>query len=305
MTKVLISGGGGLVGTHLSRKLIAKGFKPAILSRNKRTIDGINSYYWNYETGEIEDGAIDDAEIIIHLAGKNISDQRWTAKNKRLIIDSRVKTAELLFRDISDRNIKPRAFISASAVGYYGAISSEKIFLEPDENADDFIGTTCKLWEEAADKFHSAGIRTVKLRSGIVLAKDAGAYKKMTAPFKFGVGAIPGDGKQYLPWIHIDDLCDMFIKAVEDNSMQGSYNAVAPEHISYKQFIDQVSGIVRKPLLKLQIPPVFLRLGFGQMSEILLSGSRVSSEKIEQAGYVFQYPDLRSALHNFIAKDTN
>lgn len=298
MTKVLISGGTGLVGRHLSQKLLSKGYDIAFLSRSKKSTGTIPSYIWDYKTGKIDLQAFDSVDYIIHLAGANISEKRWTSERKKELIDSRVLTGELIYKTITENKIDIKAFITASGIGYYGAKTLDKIFNEQDKPSIDFIGKICVLWESIADNFESAGIRNVKVRTGIVLTKQKGALEKIINPVKFKIGAILGKGNQYLPWIHIDDLCDIYIKAIEDKEMNGAYNAVAPNHLTYKDLIIQTGKVIGKPLFNMNVPSFMIKLIFGEMSAILLKGSRISSHKLIKEGYEFKYPEIEKALEN-------
>jgi uncharacterized protein (TIGR01777 family) len=296
MAKVLITGGTGLVGTHLSRKLQGMGYEVAILSRTKRNENKLHTYIWDYNKNEIDKDAINTSDYIIHLAGVNLGERRWTSKRKQLIFDSRIKSAELIYNNIDKENNKLRAFITASAIGYYGAITSDKVFSEMEPPADDFLGQTCKKWEQVADRFTDIGIRTVKIRTGVVLAKQGGVLPKIIIPIKLGIGSVIGDGNQYFPWIHIDDLCSIYIKAIEDTQMVGSFNAVAPEHKTNKQFIETIAHNLNKPFWFPKIPAIAIKVILGKMSEMILTGSRISSDKIKNSGFVFRYPNLESAL---------
>jgi hypothetical protein len=177
-------------------------------------------------------------------------------------------------------------------------VTSEKIFSETDPPADDFIGDVCRQWELSADRFQESGIRTVKVRTGIVLARKGGALDRMTLTVRPGLGSALGSGKQYNPWIHIDDLCNIYIRAIEDKSMAGSWNAVAPEHMTNKEFMRTLAKVLKKPFFFPTVPSFALKLLFGTMSVILLKGSRVSAGKILSAGYNFEFPDLENALKN-------
>lgn len=305
MTTVLISGGSGLIGRHLCKKLKEKGYNVAILSRTKQHNNNsdIQIYTWNLDKKEIEKKALETADYIIHLAGANIWDKRWTTKRKQLIIDSRVKTGQLIFDKIKENKHKLKAFISASAVGYYGAITSDKIFSETDPPADDFLGETCRQWEQSADRFEELGVRTVKIRTAPVLTKQGGALAKMITPVKMGIGSAIGNGKQYLPWIHINDLCGIYIKAIEDMQMNGAFNAVAPDHRVNEDFIRTLARVLKKPFWFPNIPAIAMKIIFGRMSEVVLKGSRVSSDKIRKAGYTFQFPDLESALTDLVGEN--
>jgi uncharacterized protein len=304
MAKVLITGGTGLIGSYLSKRLLERGYEVALLGRTKKKGISLPTYTWDYVNNKIDVEAINTADFIIHLAGENIGEKRWTTKRRQQIIDSRVLSGELLFNSLIEQNKKLKTFITASAVGYYGTVTSDKIFVENDNHFSDFIGNTCNAWEQTADKFQLTGIRTVKLRTGIVLTKERGALAKMIGPLKFGIGPILGNGKQYLPWIHIDDLCGIYIKAIEDIEMKGAYNAVAPEHISYKLFMKQLAILSQKPFLIINIPSFLIKIMFGKMSEILLNGSRVSSSKLVNAGYEYKFPSIKNALADLLTKNT-
>ena len=302
MSKILISGGTGLVGKHLCRKLQEKGYNVAILSRKKNKNSEIPSYTWNIVNDFIEKEAIETADYIIHLTGENIGSKRWTTKRKQSIIDSRIKSAQLIFNKLNVNNHKIKAFISASAVGYYGSLTSEKIFEETSPYANDFLGSTCYQWEQAADKFQNIGIRTVKIRTAVVLAKDKSILAKLIIPVRLGIASAIGTGNQYIPWIHIDDLCNIYIKAIEDHQMIGVFNAVAPEHNTNKEFILTLAQVRKKPFWFPKIPSILMKLLFGELSVILLKGSRVSSDKIKATGFSFQYAMLEKALIDLMGK---
>lgn len=304
MATILVTGGTGLVGRFLCKKLKDKGYSVAILGRTYQKNGVTPTYSWDIDKNEIEKEALEKADYIIHLAGVNISESKWTAKRKKLIIDSRVKSAQLIFEKLKENTNHVKAFISASAIGYYGTISTDKIFSETDPPANDFLGETCRQWEQSADRFEELGIRAVKIRTGVVLAKHGGALAKMITPVKLGVGSAIGSGLQYLPWIHIDDLCDIYIKAIEDTQMNGAYNAVAPEHKTNRDFTETLAHILKKPFWFPNIPTIVMKIIFGKMSTILLKGSRVSSEKIINAGYKFKFPNLEGALVNLIVENT-
>ena len=305
MAKVLITGGTGLIGSYLGKRLLEKGYEVSLLSRTENTGTSIPTYTWDYKANTIDKEALSSVNFIVHLAGANIGEKRWTSKRRKQILDSRVKSGELLFNIIIKQNISIEAFITASAVGYYGAVTSDKIYSEDDSHFNDFIGKTCNSWEQVADKFQSTGIRTVILRTGIVLTEAGGALEKLISPLKFGIGVVLGNGRQYLPWIHIDDLCNIYIKAIEDLEMKGTYNAVAPEHLSNRAFIQQSAILFHKPFLNIKVPSIIMKIMFGKMSAILLNGSRVSSDKLMKAGYEFKFPSIQSALTDLFSKNSN
>ena len=295
---VLITGGTGFIGRHLSNTLALNGFKVTHLSRSVSGREKIKTYLWTPDKNFIEGGAIEEADYIIHLAGAGIADKRWTKERKNLIIESRVKTAEILFNKISKINGKIKAFISASAVGYYGTVTSEKIFTEEDPPGNDFTAETCIKWENAADEFSTLGIRTVKLRTAIVLGPGGGALLKLVIPVRYFIGAPLGSGKQYFPWIHIHDLCNIYLMAIINDTMRGAYNAVAPDHITNCDLIKSIAKILDKPLVIPNIPSFALKFALGEMGNAVLRGSRISSEKIIKAGFRFQYSTITSALQD-------
>jgi uncharacterized protein (TIGR01777 family) len=296
METIIISGGTGLIGKHLCKKLKDKGYNVYILSRTIRQVTNVSTYFWDVDKKVIENEAIETADYIIHLAGANIGDKRWTEKRRQLIIESRVKSGQLIFEKIKENKNKLKAFISASAIGYYGTTTTDKIFSETDPPSDDFLGETCRQWEQSADNFEKLGIRTVKIRTGVVLTKQSGALTRMITPVKLGIGSALGNGRQFMPWIHIDDLCGIYIKAVGDTQMNGAYNAVSPDHKTNRVFTETLARVLKKPFWFPDIPAFILKLIFGKMSEILLYGSRVSSEKIIKAGYRFKFTNLENAL---------
>ena len=300
MATVLISGGKGLIGNHLCKRLQERGYEIAILSRARSKEKQILTYIWDIDKFEIDKEAIATADYIVHLSGTSIGEKRWTTKRKQQIVESRIKSGQLIFDEVRKQNKNLRAFISASAIGYYGAVTSNKVFSETDPPGDDFLGQTCRDWEHAADRFKDLGIRTVKIRTGVVLTKRGGVLQKMMIPIKTGFGSAIGSGKQYLPWIHIDDLCDIYIKAIEDAQMNGAYNAVAPEHLTNKAFAQSLANTLKRTLWFPNIPAFVMKLIFGKMSEILLKGSRVSSKKIQAAGYKFLFPTLEDALKQLL-----
>lgn len=298
MENVIITGGTGLIGKHLCKKLKEKGYNVAILSRKGNTDRDIPVYFWDSDKNMIDTKAISAADYIIHLAGAGIGDKRWTKKRRQLIYDSRIKTCEFLFNKVQESGTKLKAFLTASGIGYYGAVTSEKIFSETDQPSGDFIGEICRQWENSANRFEESGIRTVKIRTGIVLARKGGAMARMIIPVKMGIGSALGSGRQYIPWIHIEDLCNIYIKAIVDSSLTGAYNAVAPQHKTNREFMRTLAVVLRKPFFFPKIPSFAINLLFGKMSAIILKGSRVSADKIVSAGYTFKFRDLDNALRN-------
>jgi uncharacterized protein len=297
---VLIAGGSGLIGRHLTSTLLAKGYEVTHLTRKLTHQNNIRVLQWDPENGILDPDALNGIDYIIHLSGANIGEKRWTKRRKEEIVNSRVDSDRLLFNTLKINNTKLKAFISASAIGYYGTITSDKIFNESDPPANDFLGTTCRRWEEGADLFGNSGIRCVKIRTAVVLEKNDSALSKLMKPAQFGILLQTGTGKQYMPWIHIKDLCNIYMKAIEDQKMHGPYNAVSPEHIMHKEFIKTLASVMNRWLFPIPVPSFVLKAVLGEMSDVVLKGSRISSEKIVNSGYSFIFKTHKDALLNLI-----
>ena len=291
-----------MIGRRLSELLIEKGYEVIWLSRERYIKADIPRYRWNLLTGDIDDDSLEEADVIIHLAGVGIAEGKWTEARKRMIVGSRVRSAQLLLDKLKSMDTKVDAFITASAVGYYGSVTTDKIFTEEDEyDATDFLGVTCHNWEEQAKQFTTDfGVRSVSIRTGVVLSKSSELIKKAVLPTRFWLAAPLGKGSQYINWIHIDDLCQIYIKAIEDESMQGAYNAVAPEDNTNAQFMKTIADLLHKPMFMPRIPEFVFKLFLGEASQIILEGSRISSQKIQDAGYDFKYTTLHQALKDIL-----
>lgn len=299
-TSVLIAGGSGLIGRYLTTLLLSRGFEVSHLSRTHSENEKVKVFEWTPEKRSVEAGAMDGIDFIINLAGTNIGETRWTGKRKELITGSRVQSTIFLHEIWKNAGSLLKGFITASATGYYGSQTSLKIYNEYDPPADDFLGKTCRLWEESAGLFEDSGIRTVKIRTAVVLEKNDSALTRLMYPGRFGFLIQTGKGNQYMPWIHINDLCNIYLKALEDPVMAGSYNAVSPQHVTHKEFMRVLSLIMKRPLFPVPVPDFVLRTVLGEMSDVILKGSRISSEKILNTGYKFLFPELRNALENVI-----
>lgn len=291
--KILITGGTGLIGKQLTKLLVSKGHEVVILSRNPKEE---NQFRWNISEGFIDDKAFENVTHIIHLAGAGIADKRWTNERKKELIDSRVKSANLLFKKVKELNVPLQKFISASGIGFYGAITSDTIFTENDEPHNDFISKICVQWEASAKQFKKLDIPVTILRIGVVLSKKGGALKKMNTPLFLSA---LGSGDQYMPWIHVDDLCNLYVKTIEDKDFTGIFNAVAPEHQTNESFTKTLGSVIKKPVLPMNAPSFVLKTALGELAYILLKGSRVSSEKLTQQNFTFEYPTLKKALKSF------
>ncbi len=295
--KVLITGGSGLVGTRLTDLLLNKGYRVAHLSRSPDRIqlDGVKSYKWDTAANYLDKDAIKGTNYIIHLAGAGVADKPWTKSRKELILNSRTDTADLLYNTLKETDHQVKAFISASAIGYYGDRGNELV-TEESARGKGFLSDVCVAWEDSAFQIKDLGIRTAAIRIGIVLAKEGGALKEIARPVKFGVGAYLGDGKQYYSWVHIDDLCRIFIQALEQEDMVGIYNGVAPTPETNRHLTEMVAKAMGKFNIPAPAPEFVLKLAMGEMSEVVLNSQKVSAEKILSTGFKFQHPQLLPAL---------
>jgi uncharacterized protein (TIGR01777 family) len=296
MSKILITGASGLVGTRLTEMLTEQGHEVSHLGRTKKA-GKIPSFVWDVDGGTIDEQALIRVDAVIHLAGAGIADKRWTEKRKLEILESRTKSTALLAQYLK-RNQSIKTVVSASAIGYYGFGLSDKEFTEQSESGNDFLAGVVAAWEAEVDKIQNK--RVVKLRVGIVLSEKGGALKEMVTPICWGVGAPLGTGTQYLSWIHLDDLCNMFIKAIEDNALRGVYNATGPYAVTNAEFTRKISSVLNKPLWLPPIPAFVLKILVGEMADIVVNGSAVSSKKIQQAGFEFLYPNLDFALKDLL-----
>jgi uncharacterized protein (TIGR01777 family) len=295
MKKILISGATGLVGKKLSKKLHERGYKVEILVRSKDQESDFKSYLWNYEQGSLEEGALDNTYIFIHLAGATIS-KRWTESYKKEIYSSRINSAQFIYEQMQKQNIHPEAVISSSAAGIYGQTTSQTIFTEKDPAADDFLGKVCKDWEEKALQFRNLGSRVVCVRASTVLSEKGGALEVLKKPIELNVGAVLGTGDQYFPWIHIDDLVNIYVKAVECVTIDGAYNASAPDFVTNKILTKTIADHLGKTIWLPNIPKFVIKTALGEMSVLALEGSRISPDKIINEGFKFAYERLDSAL---------
>ncbi len=298
MRKVIITGGTGLVGKRLSELLKQHGYKVNILCRNPKKTD---EYKWYVEEGYMDESAFEGTEIIVHLAGAGVADHSWTDSRKKEIIDSRVASTRLLFKYLSKKTHAIKSFISASAVGYYGDRKND-LLTEDDSAGTGFLAEVCRLWEQEADTIGTLNIPVSKIRIGIVLSKDGGALPKLDFPVKFGIGAYIGNGKQYVPWIHIDDLCNMFIHLIHHPEANGIYNACAPDIKTNREMSATIAQVLRRPFIPFPAPAFVIKTVMGEMATMLLMSNNCSSKKIIDTGFDFQYPTLNLALENIYRK---
>jgi uncharacterized protein (TIGR01777 family) len=308
MPVVLISGGSGLIGRNLTRHLTGRGYEVIILSRTKKTADNPRVTYslWNVEKQVIDVEAIKKSDHIIHLAGAGVMDKKWTPEYQKQIVDSRVKSAQLLVKALKENEHHVKTFVSATAIGFYGSDAKPPVrkegFIETDLAANDFLGDTCLLWEASTEPVAELGIRIVRLRTGIVLSERGGMFKELKKPLNFGVASIFGNGKQVVSWIHIDDLSRMYINAIEDQYLNGNYNAVAPRPVTQKELMVKLGEKLRhKFYTPIHVPSFLLKIILGKRSIELLKSTTVSDKKIKAAGFTFLYPTIESALDELLS----
>lgn len=308
MAVVLITGGTGLIGKNLTTSLVAKGYEVIIMSRNPPQTSGnsmINYAQWNVDEQKIDSNSIVKADYIINLAGTGVMDKRWTKKYKKEIVESRTKSSELIIKGLKENTNHVKAVISASAVGWYGSFQNINAtsFKETEPAANDFLGDTCRQWEDSWKPVPQLNKRSVILRIGIVLSNDGGALPEFKKPLHFGIAAIFGGGKQIISWIHIDDLCRMFIYAIENERLSGSYNAVAPLPVSNKKLMLKLGKIIRGIFfIPVHVPIFILKIILGERSIELLKSTNVSGEKIKGTGFTFLYPTIDAALKVLMGK---
>ncbi|WP_265130508.1 TIGR01777 family oxidoreductase [Chryseobacterium oranimense] len=295
---VLITGAGGMIAKKLSKKLEKK-YTVRFLTRKKKHD---NDFEWDIKNGIIDESALDNVSHIIHLAGANISEKRWTKERKRELISSRVDSAGLLLKTVKKKKVKLKSFISASGINYYGTVTTEKIYSENDPPGNDFLSEVVVLWERAADDFKEQNLaeRVVKIRTAVVLSREDGALKKMVPTIQYGIGSPLGSGKQYMPWIHIEDICSIYEASLKDPAIDGAYNAVCPQHTTNENLTRKIAEVLHKPLFMPHVPAFVLKLIFGELADALLEGSRASSQKIQETGFKFKFPDLKMALEDLL-----
>jgi len=295
---ILLAGGTGLVGTPLAEMLALRGHHVRILTRSPKAD---NQFRWNPAKGYLDPAALEGVEAVINLAGAGIADKRWTPARKRELIDSRVESNQTLLKAFSGMAKKPHTFVSASAIGYYGN-SGEKEMHEADRPVDQsFMVQCCEAWENSALNIAAAGVRTAILRIGVVLSPKGGALKEFIKPMRFGLGAYFGNGSAWYSWIHLEDMCRALVWAVENNQVEGVYNAVAPNPVRNRLLAQKTANIFGLTPIVVPAPEFALRLALGEMSAVVLNSNKVSAAKIKAAGFTFKFPEIEGALRSFKA----
>jgi|TARA_B110000093_G_scaffold107988_1_gene116020 hypothetical protein len=298
---VLITGATGLVGKALVKKCLQNGFNVHYLTTRKSKIklqENYKGFYWNPQLEIIDISCFEGVNIIINLAGSSIA-QRWTKAYKSLILSSRKKALELLHSSIETHDFPVKHIISASAIGIYP--DSKTRYYEEDFQGTDisFLRTVVRSWEGALKAFNALGVKTTALRIGIVLDKHEGALPKISGPIKGYIGSALGSGDQWQSWIHIDDLVRMFM-FVLDSSLEGIFNAVAPNPVQQKDFVKSVANVLKRPIFFPKVPEFILNFALGEMSAIALESQRVSAQKIQDLGFEYDFHELDAALRDLL-----
>jgi uncharacterized protein len=303
MKTILITGGTGLVGKALTSLLLAKSYNVIILTRkipNTNSNQKIKYALWDIDKKTIDVAALQQADAIIHLAGAGVMDKSWTPEYKLQIEKSRTESGDLLIKNLTENKHKVKVLVSSSAIGWYGEDKKPSHFFTEDEPADKgFLGETCKRWEASVEPAKTLGIRLVMLRTGIVLSKVGGAYVEFRKTIPFGLASVLGNGNQMVSWIHIDDICNQYLFALENELLEGSYNAVAPLPVNNKTLTTTIAKKLNgKFFITLPVPIFMLKLILGERSIEILKSTTVSAEKIKNAGYKFIFSTIEDAVND-------
>lgn len=297
---VLISGATGMIGQELSKKLKEKNYTVKKLTREKSD----QYFYWNPDRGEIDAKAFNNVDAIIHLAGAPIS-KRWSIPYKVKLYDSRIESMKLLLNTVKKQNQPIETFICASGTNYYGTVTTDNIYTETDPIGDDYLAKLCGKIEQSAEEFNSIGSRVCVVRTAAVLSNNGGMVAELLSLAQSNILSPLGSGKQIVPWIHIDDIVNLYIHLLENENLKGVYNAVADEDVTNKKFTKTLMKLKGKKIIMPKVPAFVLRIVLGEMSSILLKGSAISNEKIKESGFEFKFKKLKPALRNLIRKKNN
>ncbi|MFT5821967.1 MAG: hypothetical protein ACI8ZM_003223 [Crocinitomix sp.] len=298
METVLITGGSGLIGQALSHLLTQEGYAVRHLSRTVKGNEEYATFKWDLNQNELDSKALENVNHIIHLAGENVGEGRWTTARKKRILSSRVDTIALLQSKLKPKQLK--SFISASGISYYGSKTTTNIFNETDPEGTDFLADISVQWEQKAFEMESFSDRVLALRTGVVLSSKGGALEKLKKPIKMGIGSALGSGKQYMPWIHIKDLCNLYLEALQNTNLVGCYNSVSSQHTTNLEMTQAVAKVFRKKLWAPKVPAFVLKMLFGEMAQIILQGSRIDNSKIKATGFKLEFETLESALDDLL-----
>jgi uncharacterized protein (TIGR01777 family) len=298
--RIVVTGSTGLVGTRLVAELARAGAQ-VVRAVRRPVSDPHGELFWDPAGGKIDGEQLAGADAVVHLAGENIAGGRWTPAFKQRIRDSRTKSTRLLSETIASLADKPRTFVCASAIGYYGDRGDE-VLTEPSPPADDFLADVCREWEAACLPARDAGVRVANTRIGVVLSPQGGALKKMLTPFKLGAGGRLGSGRQYMSWVALDDVVEAIGFILATPTVYGPANLTAPNPVTNLDFTKTLGSVLSRPTI-FPLPAFAARLIFGEAADaLLLSSTRALPQTLEQAGYQFRYPELEPALRHLLQR---
>lgn len=298
MATILITGASGLIGNALSGALEGQGHRVHKLGRGSSN-PAQNTFQWDLANGTLDERCLEGVSHVVHLAGAGIADKRWTRARLNELIDSRASSARLLHSAVERSGQRIDAFVSAAGINYYGAVTTNKVFTESDPPGSDTIAHISVEWEKAVDEWE-AHTRVVKLRTPMVLAREGGALKKLALPVRWGAGAALGSGKQWVPWVHLEDLVRIYLAALFNERFIGAYNVNTGNDVTNDTLMRTLAQVLHRPYFLPKVPGFMLRLALGELADILLAGSRASNERLLTLGFTFEHRELKSALHDLL-----
>jgi len=301
--RIVITGATGLIGKKLAKSLVDRKDEVIIFTRDiskaKSIFPRVKEFVeWDYHKPEEWKSKLENSDAVVHLAGINLFAKRWSNEFKKSVIKSRETSTRNLVEAVKSCNKKPEVFISASGVGYYGDCG-DNILTEDFPNGKDFLAEVCKIWESESAKVESANVRSVQVRTGLVLSPEDGALKQMLPPFRLFVGGPLGNGKQWSSWLHIDDIVGIYLNAIDNKKLSGAVNAASPNPVRMKEFAKILGKVINRPSL-FPVPKFMLRLVVGQAAEVVIASQRIKSKKILESGYKFKFETLEVALMDLL-----
>jgi len=301
--RIIITGATGLIGKKLVNALINRGDEVIVFSRDVKKAKSIFPkakvcVEWNYQHPKNWESKLEDSDAVIHLAGLNLFAKRWNEDFKKSVIESRKVSTKNLVEAIQSCRNRPEVFISASGIGYYGDCG-DKILSEDYHSGKDFLSDVCRVWESEANQIEEVGVRSVQVRTGLVLSPEDGALKQMLPPFKFFMGGPLGNGKQWSSWLHIDDIVGIYLHALDNPKLQGAVNAATPNPVRMKEFAKTLGKVLKRPSL-FPVPNFVLRFVIGEATEVVTASQRINSKKLLESGYKFKFEILEDALNDLL-----
>lgn len=301
MEKILITGATGLIGSRLTDSLLKKGYKVNTLGRKAEpaTKAGLQTFVWDVDKGTMDEKAMEGVNAIVHLAGASVAEGRWTDKRKKEIIDSRQKSANIIYKYLESHPHSVKVFISSSGIDYYGDCGTE-VLGEDHPRGTGFLADVTKVWEESAKQFTQLGIREVRCRTGVVLAREGGALPELTKTIPLGVAPYFTKTPLFYSWIHIEDVCGIMEYAIENEKVNGAINTTAPEPLPIKNLMQEILRAKSSSAILTPVPSFALKIMLGEQADMLLGSHICSTSKIQDTGYQFKYPDIKRALKNIV-----